>query len=109
MIVYVRELEAKWGKNYPLVIKLWINNWYSLSNFSKYPPNIKSIIYTTNPIEIFHNQKRVFSSDMALIKIWYLAMQDISNKWVMPIHNWGLTLSQLAIIFEGRIELDLKL
>lgn len=110
------ELEARWGKKYPLVIKSWINNWDSLSNFFKYPPNIKRIIYTTNPIESFHRQirkvtktKSVFSSDMALTKIWYLAMQNISKKWVMPIHNWGLTLSQLAIIFEGRIELDLKL
>jgi transposase-like protein len=110
------DLEAKWGAKYPLVIKSWVNNWDSLSNYFKYPPAIKKIIYTTNPIESFHRQirkvtktKSVFSSDMALTKIWYLAMQNISKKWSMPMHNWGLTISQLAIIFEGRVELDLML
>ncbi|MFQ3178280.1 MAG: putative transposase, partial [Pseudoalteromonas tetraodonis] len=24
--------------------------------------------------------------------------------WTMPIHNWNLTLSQLAIHFEGRLD-----
>ena len=51
-------LESNWGKKYPLVIKSWINNWNSLSNYFKYPADIRRIIYTTNTIEGFHRQIR---------------------------------------------------
>ncbi len=109
-------LESNWGKKYPLVIKSWINNWNSLSNYFKYPADIRRIIYTTNTIEGFHRQirkvtktKGLFPSDMALTKIWYLAMKNIAKKWDKPLANWSLTISQLAIIFEGRLNLDLRI
>ncbi len=31
-------------------------------------------------------------------------IQNASKKWTMPIQNWGLTLSQLAIFFEDRLD-----
>ena len=31
-------------------------------------------------------------------------IQNASKKWTMPIWNWSLTLSQLAIFFEGRVD-----
>ena len=46
---------------------------------------------------------------MALTKIWYLAMKNIAKKWDKPLANWSLTISQLAIIFEGRLNLDLRI
>jgi len=33
-----------------------------------------------------------------------MGIQNASKKWTMPIQNWGLTLSQLAIFFEGRLD-----
>jgi transposase-like protein len=30
--------------------------------------------------------------------------QNASKKWTMPVQNWSLTLSQLAIFFEGRLD-----
>ncbi|KPN75574.1 transposase, partial [Shewanella sp. Sh95] len=30
-------------------------------------------------------------------------------KWTMPIHNWSLCLSQLAIYFEGRLDSVLEI
>lgn len=110
------DLEAVWGAKYPLVIKSWVNNWDALSNYFKYPPHIRRIIYTTNAIEGFHRQirkvtktKGVFPSEQALTKLWYLAMMNIAKKWDQPLQNWSLTISQLAIIFEGRLTLDLRL
>ncbi len=44
------ELEEKWGKRYPAVIKSWSNNWDNLTNYFKYTKDIRKIIYTTNPI-----------------------------------------------------------
>jgi transposase-like protein len=110
------DLETIWGKKYPIVIKSWVNNWEELSTYFKYPPDIRRIMYTTNTIEGFHRQirkvtktKGVFSSEQALTKLWYLAMLNIAKKWDKPLQNWSLTISQMAIIFEGRLNLDLKL
>ena len=52
------ELEKKWGKKYPMVILSWRNNWEQLSQYFKYPPAIRRIIYTTNTVEGFNRQLR---------------------------------------------------
>jgi len=44
---------------------------------------------------------------MALMKLIYLAVQNISKKWTHPIQNWVLTVQQLAIRFGDRITLSL--
>jgi transposase-like protein len=107
-------LEQKWGKKYPLVINSWRNNWDKLSAYFKYDPAIRKLIYTTNAIEGFHRQVRkvtktkgAFPSDMALLKLVYLAYLNIRKKWTQPLQNWSLTVSQLAIWFEGRLTLTL--
>lgn len=107
-------LDQKWGKKYPLVISSWRNNWNKLSTYFKYDPAIRKLIYTTNAIEGFHRQVRkvtktkgAFTSDMALLKLIYLAYKNISKKWTSPLQNWAITVSQLSIWFEGRIKLTL--
>ncbi len=40
---------------------------------------------------------------MALMKCLYLATKNITKKWTMPYRNWGLILSELSIMFDGRI------
>ena len=109
------ELSAKWEKKYPLVINSWQHNWEKLSTYFHYAEPIRRIIYTTNTIEGFHRQVRkvtktkgAFPSDMALLKLIYLATQNIAKKWTMPAQNWSLTLSQLSIIFDKRLRLDLQ-
>lgn len=107
-------LEQKWGKKYPLVVNSWRNNWVKLSTYFKYDPAIRKLIYTTNTIEGFHRQVRkvtktkgAFPSDMALLKLIYLAYRNIRKKWTQPLQNWGITVSQLSIWFEGRLTLKL--
>ncbi len=109
------ELEAKWGKKYEKVIESWRNNWTKLTTYFKYTASIQRLIYTTNTIEGFHRQVRkitktkgAFTSDMALLKLIYLAQHNVSQKWTMPLNNWGQTAQQLAIWFNGRMQLDLK-
>ncbi len=104
------EFEQKWEKKYPLSCKSWLDNWLNLSAFFEYDTDIRKIIYTTNPIEGVHRQLRkitkskgAFTSDQALLKLMYLIVKDISRKWTMPIHNWGITFSQLYIKFGDRI------
>ena len=109
------DLEEKWGKKYPVVIRSWNNNWDRLSTFFAYNKPIRKIIYTTNAVEGYHRQVRkvtktkgAFTSDMALLKLVYLATRRIEKKWTSPLHNWGLTVQQLAIRFERRLSLDVE-
>ena len=108
-------LDEKWGKKYPVPLSSWYNNWENLSTFFKFDAHIRKVIYTTNSVEGFHRQVRkvtktkgAFTSDNALLKLVYLVVQNISEKWTMPLHNWNLTLSQLFIMFEDRIKLQLQ-
>lgn len=107
-------LDKTWGKKYPLVINSWRNHWPKLSTYFKYDPAIRRLIYTTNTIEGFHRQVRkvtktkgAFPSDMALLKLIYLAYRNISKKWTAPLQNWAMTVSQLSIWFQGRIKLEI--
>ena len=109
-------LEEKWGEKYPIVIKSWRNNWCRLNNYFKYPEEIRRIIYTTNTIEAVHRQfrkltktKGAFPNKESLLKLLYLGINNASKKWTMPIQNWSLTISQLAIFFEGRLDNELKI
>lgn len=105
------KLKEKWNKKYPMVIGSWENNWPKLSTYFKYPPAIRKLIYTTNTIEGYHRQirkvtknKGVFTSDMALLKLIYLATVRIENKWTMALSNWAISASQLKIIFGDRMK-----
>lgn len=107
-------LEEKWGNKYPVVIKSWNTNWDKLSAYFQYDEQIRKLIYTTNPVEGFHRQVRkvtktkgAFPNDMALLKLIYLATENISKKWTQPLQNWGLTAQQLKIKFGDRMKLDL--
>jgi len=105
------ELEVKWGNSYPLVINSWRNKWHNLSAYFKYPEHIRKVIYTTNAVEAVHRQfrkltktKGAFPNENSLLKLLYAGILNATEKWTMPIHNWSLCLSQLAIYFEGRLD-----
>jgi transposase-like protein len=109
-------LEDKWNAQYPIVIKSWRNNWERLSQYFKYPEDIRRIIYTTNTIEAVHRQfrkltktKGAFPNQNSLLKLLYMGIQNASKKWTMPVQNWSLTISQLAIFFEGRLDKELRI
>ncbi|WP_342607073.1 IS256 family transposase [Vibrio tritonius] len=104
-------LESKWGQQYPIVLRSWRNKWENLSVFFKYPDYVRKAIYTTNAIEAVHRQFRKltktkggFPNENSLLKLLYAGILNASKKWTMPIQNWNMTLSQLAIHFEGRLD-----
>jgi len=105
------ELEEKWGDSYPLVINSWRRKWHNLSHYFKYPEHIRKVIYTTNAVEAVHRQfrkltktKGAFPNENSLLKLLYAGILNATEKWTMPIHNWSLCISQLAIYFEGRLD-----
>lgn len=108
------ELAGKWEAKYPVVIASWRDNWEKLTTYFQYAPPIRKLIYTTNAVEGYHRQirkvtktKGAFTSDMALLKLVYLATKNIEKKWTSPLQNWALTVQQLAIKFGDRLPLDL--
>jgi transposase-like protein len=107
-------LSEKWNKKYPVVVESWRRNWEKLTTYFKYPAAIRKLVYTTNTIEGYHRQirkvtktKGAFTSDIALLKLMYLATKNIEKKWTMPLANWSITVSQLSIIFGDRLKLNL--
>ena len=103
--------DGVWGKQYPLVVRSWRSNWAELATFFKYPPELRKLMYTTNMIESYHRQLRkvtkgkgAFTSDEALLKMLFLATQDVMRKWTMRIHNWGQILLQLEVFFSDRVQ-----
>jgi putative transposase len=112
----LNELDAKWGKQYPVVISSWRNKWEPLSTYFQYPADVRKAIYTTNAVEAVHRQFRKltktkggFPNENSLLKLLYAGIVNASEKWTHPVQNWNLSLSQLAIHFEGRLDQHLAL
>lgn len=110
------ELEAKWGEKYPVVINSWRNKWPTLSAYFKYPDYVRTAIYTTNAVEAVHRQFRKltktkggFANENSLLKLLYAGILRASERWTHPVQNWNLTLSQLSIHFEGRLDAHIDL
>ena len=96
----------KWNSKYPMIQRSWETHWGDLSEFFKYPEEIRRVIYTTNAIESLNASLRkvtknraAFPDDEAIVKIMYLAISKAAKKWTMPIRNWGMALNQFAIMF----------
>ena len=103
-------LDERWGKKYPAVIKSWRENWDALSQYYKYPTDIRRVIYTTNTIEGFHRQLRkvtktkgAFASENALVKLIFLASMRITEGWKAPPTGWRSSIQQLKILYDDRI------
>ena len=113
------EFDAKWGVDYPSIVQSWRRNWSRIVPFFDYPPEIRKVIYapkevplgdTTNAIESVNMSLRKvtksrgsFPNDDALIKLYYLALRNISKKWTMPIQNWKAALNRFTILFDDRM------
>ena len=104
------EVEEKWGLKYPGMIKSWKENWDLLSVFYKFSPEIRKIMYTTNVIESLNStykrinrNRKVFPTNMSLLKVLYLSTLKAEEKWSVRVQNWDICLSQFRIMYEGRI------
>lgn len=102
--------EDQWGERFPIIVKIWRNNWENVSPFFGYPDPIRRVIYTTNAIESINASLRkvtkkrgAFPTDDSVRKVLYLAIQRASVKWTRPISNWASALNYFSIVFEGRV------
>lgn len=102
--------EVKWDDSFAPIGLSWRRNWSRLTPFFDYPPDIRKVIYTTNAIESVNMSLRKitktrgsFPTDDAVFKLFYLALNNISQKWTMPIRDWKAALNRFTIQFDERM------
>lgn len=104
------DFAAKWDTQYPTISASWRRDWDRITPLFDYPADIRKAVYTTNAIESLNmtlrkviKNKRVFPSDESVFKLIYLAIERISKKWTMPIHNWKSAMNRFMIEFGDRV------
>jgi putative transposase len=109
--------EARWAGRYPGIVRMWHDAWEHFVPFLDYPPEIRSVIYTTNAIESLNYQLRKvtktrghFPSDQALIKLLYLAVRNLNTGGRFgdtsnATWHWRAALNQFELFFPGRLQL----
>jgi putative transposase len=100
----------RWDTKYPAISPSWLADWDRLTVLFDYPPEIRRVIYTTNAIESlnFTLRKRLktrgaFPNDEAIVKVVYLALQQVAKRWTRPIKDWKAALNQFVILFGERV------
>jgi len=100
----------RWDEKYPSISQSWLRNWDRLTPFFSYPADIRKAIYTTNAIESMNmtlrkviKNKRVFPNDDAVFKLIYLAINNISKRWTMPIRDWKSAMARFMIEFSEEL------
>ncbi len=104
------DVTNKWKGKYPSAMDRWEDNWGIISPFFKFSQKIRKMIYTTNSIESLNSSYRrlnrarnVYPSQQALMKVLYLSTKKVTKNWTSRQPDWGETLKELEIVFEGRI------
>ena len=104
------EFSERWDDKYPQISRSWRSHWNNLNTLFNYPEDIRKAIYTTNAIESLNSvirkaikKRKLFPTDDAAKKVVYLAIQQASKKWTMPIRAWKTALNRFMIEFENRL------
>ena len=102
----------KWDPKYPLISRSWRTKWSEIIPFLKFPAAIRKVIYTTNAIESLNysirkvtRNRQSFPTTEAAMKLIFMALQNISKRWTMPLRDWGSAVNQFAIIYGDRVPL----
>jgi putative transposase len=100
---------ATWGGKYKAIGKLWKENWERVIPFFAFPEEVRKVIYTTNAVEALNRGLRKiiknrgsFPSEESALKLLYLALQNISQKWE-SVQHWRQALNQFEILWGDRI------
>ena len=109
-LLALEQFAERWDDKYPQISKSWRTHWDNLNTLFNYPEDIRRAIYTTNAIESLNSvirkavkKRKLFPSDDSAKKVVYLAIQQASKKWTMPIRNWKAALNRFIIEFEDRL------
>ena len=89
---------------------MWERKWDNLTiTIFDYPDEIRKIIYTTNAIESLNSvirksikNRRIFPNDKSAFKVIYLAVQQASKKWTMPLRAWKPAMNRFLLEYGER-------
>jgi len=102
----------KWDSKYPMIARSWRSKWPEVVPFMKFPEVIRKAVYTTNAIESLNysirkvtRNRQSFPTTEAAMKLIFMALQNISKRWTMPLRDWGAAVNQFAIIYGDRMPL----
>jgi len=106
----LEDFEQRWDGKYPQISRSWRGNWDNVNTLFAYPDEIRKAIYTTNAIESLNSvirkvikKRKLFPTDDSARKVIYLAIQEASRRWTMPIRNWKAAMNRFMIEFEDRL------
>jgi putative transposase len=108
---------AAWDTKFPGMIQTWRTAWERFTPFLAFPPEIRTVIYTTNTIESINYQLRKitktrghFPTDESLLKLLYLGIRNLNTTnrvgssgnraW-----SWSAALNAFEVHFPGRLQL----
>jgi putative transposase len=101
--------DQKWAKQLPPVVRAWRDNWEYVIPFMAFPPDVRRVIYTTNPIEALNRQLRKsiktkghFPNEEAAKKLIYLCLMNATPKWTR-VAGWTKALLAFKIHFGDRL------
>jgi len=110
-LLALNQFAEHWDDKYPQISKSWRTHWHNLNTLFNYPADIRKVIYTTNAIESLNSvirkaikKRKLFPTDDSAKKVIYLAIQNASKKWTMPIRDWKPALNRFMIQFEDRLK-----
>ncbi|TXF80700.1 IS256 family transposase, partial [Neolewinella aurantiaca] len=102
--------KVTWGNKYPLLIESWERDWDELMAFLDFPPGMRKMIYTTNPVEALHRivrklikGKAAWVSDTALMKQVYLSLMHNEKSWKKNAYGWKTIMRDLIKTYGDRI------
>ena len=93
----------QWSK-YPGAVDVWVRNFQYVEQLYDYGAAIRKIMYTTNAVEAINSsfrkvtKKGAFPNENALLKILYLRVRELDQKWSTGhVPNWSMVMNQLLI------------
>lgn len=105
----LQDFSQKWDTRYASISKMWERNWENLITIFDYPDEIRKIIYTTNAIESLNSvirkaikNRRIFPNDKSAFKVIYLAVEQASKKWSMPLRDWKPAMNRFLLEYGDR-------
>jgi putative transposase len=104
--------DGPWGRKYPAITASWRRSWSEVIPFFAFPQDVRRMIYTTNAIESLNSTVRRsvrvrghFPNEEAALKLIWLQLREVTQKWKRPSREWHLAKAQFALLFGERFEM----
>jgi putative transposase len=101
------------GARFPTVVAAWRRAWTQVIPFLAFPPAVRRVRYTTNPLENVHRPLRKiiktrghFPNDDAATTLLWLALRNITVQWTAKTTGWPAAMNHFAILFGDRFSRD---